>query len=114
MDRFQTLLGLGCAACRFSGIYTIGRGGVTRSKPQASQRKAAELGHTNACLLFAARMYGDQPYARQVGHVVEAAGVAALAGVMEGNVLRMSGPAWCIGCGSGGFIPFGRRARWVP
>jgi hypothetical protein len=30
-------------------------------------------------------MYGDEPYAREVGHVVEAAGVAVSAGVMDGH-----------------------------
>jgi hypothetical protein len=30
-------------------------------------------------------MYGDEPYAREVGHVEEAAGVATSAGVMEGH-----------------------------
>jgi len=30
-------------------------------------------------------MYGDQPYAREVGHVEEAAGVATSVGVMEGH-----------------------------
>jgi len=56
---------------------SLGRG-VTRSKRRAVQwlRKAAEMGHDKACLALAARMYGDVPYARQVGHVGEAAGVA--------------------------------------
>jgi len=48
-------------------------------------RKAAEIGDTGACERLAARMYGDHPYAREVGHVGEAAGVAAPAGDMEGH-----------------------------
>jgi TPR repeat protein len=48
-------------------------------------RKAAENGHADSCLRLAHRMYGDQPYAREVGHVGEAAGAAAPAGVMEGH-----------------------------
>jgi TPR repeat protein len=48
-------------------------------------RKAADLGDTEACLLLARDMYGERPYAREVGHVVEAAGVATSAGVMEGH-----------------------------
>jgi len=61
--------------------------GVTRSKRRAIQwcRKAAENGHTVSCLTLATRMYGDRPYAREVGHVEEAAGVATSAGVMEGH-----------------------------
>ena len=64
----------------------LGRG-VTRSKRRAQQwtRKAAENGHTNACLVLAAHMYGDQPYAREVGHVEEAAGVASPAAIVEGH-----------------------------
>ena len=61
--------------------------GVTRSKRRAMQwiRTAAENGRDDACLMLAARMYGDVPYAREVGHVVEAAGVALSAGVTEGH-----------------------------
>jgi len=61
--------------------------GVTRSKRQAMQwrRKAAENGDADACVQLAARMYGDQPYAREVGDVEEAAGVATSAGVMDGH-----------------------------
>ena len=64
----------------------LGRG-VTRSKRQAMQwtRKAAESGHAKACLNLAVRMYGDEPYAREVGHVGDAAWVATSAGVMEGH-----------------------------
>jgi len=64
----------------------LGRG-VTRSKRRAMQwmRKAAETGHADACLVLAGRMYGDQPYAREVGHAEEAAGVAASVGVVEGH-----------------------------
>jgi hypothetical protein len=63
---------------------TLGRG-VTRSKRRATQwtRKAAESGVTQSCLALAAFMYGDFPYAREVGHVEDAAGVAAWIGDME-------------------------------
>ena len=62
----------------------LGRG-VTRSKRRAMQwlRKAAENGLVEACLTLATRMYMDQPYAREAGHVRDAAGVAKSAGVME-------------------------------
>jgi len=64
----------------------LGRG-VTRSKRRAMQwrRKAAENGHAEACLLLATCMYGDRPYAREVGHVEEAAGSATSAGITEGH-----------------------------
>ena len=64
----------------------LGRG-VTRSKRRAMQwtRKAAENGHAGSCLTLAARMYDDRPYAREVGHVGEAAGVSSPAGVTEGH-----------------------------
>jgi len=63
------------------------RRGVTRSKRQAMQwmRKAADLCYTKACLLLARDMYADYPYAREVGHVGEVAGVATSAGVTEGH-----------------------------
>jgi hypothetical protein len=44
-------------------------------------RKAAENGDTVACMQLAGRMYGDEPYAREVGHVEDATAV----GVMEGH-----------------------------
>jgi TPR repeat protein len=64
----------------------LGRG-VTRSKRRAIQwlRKSAQHGNAGACLQLAMRMYGDEPYAREVGHVVEATGVTTSAGVMEGH-----------------------------
>jgi len=64
----------------------LGRG-VTRSKRRAQEwrRKAAENADADECLRLAAHMYGDLPYAREVGHVGEAAGVATSAGVMEGH-----------------------------
>jgi len=64
----------------------LGRG-VTRSKrlAMAWRRKAAELGFAESCLYLATAMYLDIPYAREVGHVGEAAGVAASVGVMEGH-----------------------------
>jgi TPR repeat protein len=71
-----------------ASIVSQARGrGVTRSKRRAMQwlRKAAENSNADACLHLAKRMYTDQPYAREVGHLVEAAGVAAPAGVMEGH-----------------------------
>jgi len=48
----------------------LGRG-VTRSKRRAIHwiRKAAEMGHTRSCLQLAIDMYGDLPYAREVGHM---------------------------------------------
>jgi hypothetical protein len=65
---------------------TLGHG-VTRSKQRAMQwmRKAAENGRADSCLFLAQCVYGDEPYAREVGHVGEAAGAAASAGVMEGH-----------------------------
>jgi len=48
-------------------------------------RKAAENGDTHACMCLAQFMYGDRPYAREVGHVEEAARVATSDGVMEGH-----------------------------
>ena len=47
------------------------------------RRKAADNGHAGACLQLALRMYGEEPYAREAGHVMDAAGVATMAGVME-------------------------------
>ena len=49
------------------------------------RRKAAENGHIASCLKLARVMYIDLPYAREVGHVGLAAGVAAPAEVMEGH-----------------------------
>jgi hypothetical protein len=49
------------------------------------QRKAAANGHAVACLQLANFMYGDLPYAREVGHVGEAVGVATSASLMEGH-----------------------------
>ena len=61
--------------------------GVTRSKRMSMRwmRTAADKGHVRSCSQLASRMYGDRPYARAVGHVEEAAGVAASAGSMEGH-----------------------------
>ena len=61
--------------------------GVTRSKRRTMQwrRKAAENGHVRSCAKLAIDMYADQPYAREVGHVMEATGVATFAGAMEGH-----------------------------
>ena len=78
--------GHGPAANNLCRMYNVGRG-VTRSKRRAMQwrRKAAENGHAKACLQLAGRMYGDEPYAREVGHVGEAAGLATSAGVTVGH-----------------------------
>ena len=61
--------------------------GVMRSKKRALQwaRKAAENGHATSCFKLASGIYRDKPYAREVGHVVEAAGVTASTGVMAGH-----------------------------
>jgi len=61
--------------------------GVTRSKRRALQwmRRAAENGKPDACTKLAVNIYQDRPYARVVGHVGEAAGVATPAGVIEGH-----------------------------
>ena len=48
-------------------------------------RVAAENGHADSCSRIAHSMYTDTPYAREVGHVVEAAGDATSAGIMEGH-----------------------------
>jgi TPR repeat protein len=67
-------------------MYTLGRG-VTRSKQMAIRwrRKAAENGLALSCLQIAGAMYADIPYAREVGHVGEAARVAMSAGMMDGH-----------------------------
>jgi hypothetical protein len=49
------------------------------------KRKAAEAGHARACEQLAMFMYEDRPYAREVGHVGEAAGVATSDGLMQGH-----------------------------
>jgi len=61
--------------------------GVTRSKQTALRwmRKAAENGDAVSCMLLAMFMYEDRPYAREVGHVGEAPGIAMSAGVTEGH-----------------------------
>jgi TPR repeat protein len=58
-----------------------------QSKRRAMQwrRKAAENGHPDSCLHLADQMYGDHSYAREVGHVGEAAGVATSARVTDGH-----------------------------
>ena len=70
-----------------SKIYNALGRGVTRSKRRALQwlRKAADNGDAEACYRVASSMYGDQPYAREVGHVVEAAAIAVSAEVTEGH-----------------------------
>jgi TPR repeat protein len=61
--------------------------GVTRSKRRAVQwmRTAAEKGRADVCLRLASQMYANLPYAREVGHVVEAAEVAASGGLTDGH-----------------------------
>ena len=61
--------------------------GVTRSKRRYMQwlRKAAENGHSFACLHLAECMYTGRPYAREVGLVEEAARVATSVEVTEGR-----------------------------
>jgi len=58
-----------------------------RSKRWAQEwgRKAAENAEAGACLQLAAYMYTDEPYAREVGQVGEAAGIATSARVTEGH-----------------------------
>jgi len=58
-------------------MHSVGRG-VTRSKKlnMSWMRKAAENGHIQSCSLLAARMYGDCPYAREVGYVGVVQGTA--------------------------------------
>jgi len=72
------------AAYNLSKAYTSARG-VTRSKRRAMQwcRKAADLGNVEACLQLAEDLYADQPYAREIGHAGEAAGVAT--SIMAGH-----------------------------
>jgi len=48
-------------------------------------RKAADIGEAGSCYQLAIDMYADKPYAREVGHVGEAAGDATSAGDMEGH-----------------------------
>jgi hypothetical protein len=48
-------------------------------------RKAAEKEHTQACLQLASDIYGNLPYARDVGHTGQAAGVAPSVGIMGGH-----------------------------
>jgi len=61
--------------------------GVTRIKRQALKwrRQAADSGDANACYNMACGMYEDIPYARDIGHVGEAASIATLAEVVEGH-----------------------------
>jgi TPR repeat protein len=61
--------------------------GVRRSKWRALQwmRQAAVCGELNSCLRLARGMYLNLPYAREVGHVGEAAGPAMSAGVVDGH-----------------------------
>jgi hypothetical protein len=49
-------------------------------------RKAADNGHTDACRQPAFHIYQDRPYAREIGRVEEAAGIAASVGIFtEGH-----------------------------
>jgi len=67
--------GHGGAANALVRMYAVGRG-VKRSKRRSMiwTRKAAENGRAEACKIIAKSMYLDKPYAREVGHVGEAAG----------------------------------------
>jgi len=78
--------GNGEAAYNLRAMYAVGRG-VKRSKRRTLEwlRKAAENGLTEACTDLAHYMYLDHPYAREVGHLVEAAGIATSAGIMEAH-----------------------------
>jgi hypothetical protein len=71
-----------------SHICLAVRCGVARSKRKAMQwmRKAAENGHTQSSSQLAAHVYGDHPYAREVGHVGEVEEIA-----------RVTTHAWDIG-----------------
>ena len=76
------------AAQNISAMYTVGAGGVARSKRRAMQwlRKAADLCVVQSCVVLAREMYHDHPHAREVGLVeVEATGVAMSAADMEGH-----------------------------
>jgi TPR repeat protein len=72
-----------------SNLYQARGRGVTRSKRKTKKwlRKATENGHEHACVKLAAHMYDDRPYAREAGHVGEAAGIATSAGVMNGHTV---------------------------
>jgi hypothetical protein len=48
-------------------------------------RKSADNVHVDECMNLSNFMYTDRPYAREVGHVAEAVGVAIPAGVMAGH-----------------------------
>jgi hypothetical protein len=67
------------------------KSGVTRSKQAAMRwrRKAADNGHADACLHLAQCMYQDKPYARVVGHVVQAVSVATSDWLMERHDVPM-------------------------
>jgi TPR repeat protein len=78
----------GDAAQNIAAMYSLGTGGVARSKLRAMQwrRKAADKGVRQPCMVLAGDMYADRPHAREVGHVeVEATGVALTAADMEGH-----------------------------
>jgi hypothetical protein len=78
----------GEAAQNIAVMYSVGAGGVARSKRRAMpwRRKAADMGVSVSCLQLARDMYEDFPHAREVGHVeVEATGVAMSAADMEGH-----------------------------
>jgi TPR repeat protein len=80
--------GHGGAARNISIMYTLGNGGVARSKRRAMQwrRKAADMGVIQSCEKLARDMYDDSPHAHGVGHVeVEATGSATSAADMEGH-----------------------------
>ena len=78
----------GEAAQNIAVMYSVGAGGVARSKRRAMpwRRKAADKGVAQSCIGLAGDMYTDHPHAREVGHVeVEATGVAMSAADIEGH-----------------------------
>ena len=78
----------GEAAQNIAVMYSVGAGGVARSKRRSMQwrRKAADKGVVDSCARLARDMYRDMPHAREVGLVeVEATGVTMSAADMEGH-----------------------------
>jgi len=86
--------------------------GVTRSKQKALRwmRKAAENGRVGSCAQLASYMYRDKPYAREVGHVEEAARLAAPAWTMVGHDVPPDVLTWNLGEATGVAISAGVMA----
>ena len=78
-------------------------------------RRAAENGRPGACVQFACYVYSDYPYAREVGHVAEAAEDATPSGVTEGHDVPLdvltSAVHWLRkgGCDPSDYLPAFRR-----